>query len=324
MKNSKLILPAFSGEIGYNCKNCNAFCCNYGNLVMDKNTVLKALKHTPIAYLYTKKVGNTFDMDMGGCNCWFLEKGRCNLQECKPISCTLFPNRVVKGPLDYYIILQTLCPSSSWKDKKNDRTLLFNEIIEDFPSLIQDYGISFLEHSYYQGKAISWSQRVILEKKQIPNINDDLTSILNLSSSDTFFVLYNWSQLRITPNFLEQDMAIIDDLFYFYIKQFIKIHSCCKNIFKCIQHASKITTDELYLKYKYFNIDKIYLDKNWKDKAEYYFIIAITPYISDGWQLLDQLREQAKISLAEAVILLKYLQKCPEVKWKPMAYDELR
>jgi len=325
MSGVNIVLPSYRGGVRYDCKNCNAFCCNYGYLILDKMTMAEILRKMPHLHLYAQKESEYYNVDMGGCSCWFLEKGGCAIQPIKPISCTLFPNRIIKGPENFYVILQTLCPNAVWTDERIDRILLYEKIIDSCPSLIQDYGIKFKAYSFQNGRPLTWENRFVLEYQVCAELNVNLGDEVELTNMENSFVCFYWNQIRLIPYFLETDFAIVNSLKEVYLTAFVTMYQECPKVLKSIQHATKMVTDELYIKYKYFQLDVAVVEHFRKtglmESTHLKFLNKIMPYISEaGGQLLSDIKETCELNQVETIGLLKCLQRCQEVSWTPCPY----
>lgn len=327
MSNKHIIVPEAYGEIVYNCQACNAFCCNYGHLIMDEISARYILQRIPHLSTYTSKKNGVYRVDMGGCNCWFLKNGECDIQDIKPISCVLFPNKIIKGPENYYVVLQTLCPTSYWSKAQEDKKELFKYIIEEFPVLVQDYGVKFEEKSHNKGVEITWKERFFLENEYAKCLEYSHDFEIKISEKDTAYVLFSWIQLRLSPNFLETDFAIINSLFTLYYKSFFDIYRRINMVLKSIQHAMKTVTDELYINYKCFRVNVSGLQSN--VDIETVYSETYEPLkknildFTEEWQVLFSLGMELSLSHTEIVLFLKQLQRKTNVQWKPIPYNSV-
>lgn len=337
----KVYIAFTPGKIVYDCSKCPNFCCHYGYIIMSKDSVINALKKIPEVYYFLEyKSNSNFYLDMGGNSCWFLDNGRCILHDennlqLKPISCRLFPLRLIKGPDKYIIVNHEICPTVSISNQiNNDKKILqiVKESIKSCKDLILDFGVVYGETSFFKGKEQSWEERFDFEGKY-RDMDKNLREYIYSYTFDDVLIQKLWpfwSQLKTSPVFLETDLEYANQMFFIFKDYFDIYFKRVNNFIKAIHYAIKCTNNDILLKYRNLALKPTVMI--FEDRNSYYMLTEKKRKIYIPKFLYDVLKMKQKLSLQrcskkynleknQLYVLLDKLTKSDGIAWEVVDYE---
>jgi len=95
------------------CKNCDQFCCK-GMPRISKNEAQKIVKESGRDYFKEEKLGYYVPKTENG-YCKYLAKGKCSIQEHKPVDCLIYPiDPVFENDGKISFLIETKCPAAKY------------------------------------------------------------------------------------------------------------------------------------------------------------------------------------------------------------------